>query len=157
MKKNKTTITLFHCINAFTESDAAPFADHPDYEMKFVAMACSGMVKDVFLLRAFEAGSEAVVVLVCPDDQCRHVEGSLRARKRVERTKQILEEIGMDPLEVGEKVLSAIRQNKLYIITHPEFEKEIRRRSEALLAAVPDEDADPRRVAMEDSRPKLKY
>jgi len=75
----------------------------------------------------------------------------------LDQLKDVHNEIGMDPLEVGEKVLSAIRQNKLYIITHPEFAEEIRRRSEALLAAVPDETADPRRVAMEDARPKLKY
>ncbi|MBN1830649.1 MAG: SDR family NAD(P)-dependent oxidoreductase [Deltaproteobacteria bacterium] len=75
----------------------------------------------------------------------------------LERLKAIHDEIGMDPMEVGEKVLSAIQQNKLYIFTHPEFAEEIRRRSEALLAAVPKEAADPRRVAMEDSRPKLKY
>ncbi len=30
-------------------------------------------------------------------------------------------------------------------------------RSEALLAAVPEEDADPRRIAIEEARPKLKY
>ena len=75
----------------------------------------------------------------------------------LERLKKAHDEVGMDPLEVGEKVLSAIRLNKLYIFTHPEFAEEIRRRSEALLAAVPDEAADPRRVALEDSRPKLKY
>jgi NADP-dependent 3-hydroxy acid dehydrogenase YdfG len=75
----------------------------------------------------------------------------------LERLKKVHDEIGMDPLEVGEKVLAAIRQNKLYIFTHPEFADEIRRRSEALLAAVPNEPADPRRVAIEDSRPKLKY
>ena len=75
----------------------------------------------------------------------------------IERLKEVHDEIGMDPMEVGEKVLSAIQQNKLYIFTHPEFAEEIRRRSEALLAAVPNEAADPRRVAMEESRPKLKY
>lgn len=73
------------------------------------------------------------------------------------KLKKAHNEIGMDPLEVGEKVLSAIRGNKLYIFTHPEFAGEIRRRSEALLAAVPDETADPRRMAIEDARPKLKY
>jgi len=75
----------------------------------------------------------------------------------VDKLKKAHDEIGMDPLEVGEKVISAIRMNKLYIFTHPEFAEEIRRKSEALLAAVPDEPADPRRVAIEDSRPKLKY
>ena len=75
----------------------------------------------------------------------------------LEKLKKAHEEIGMDPLEVGEKVLSAIRRNRLYIFTHPEFAGEIRRRSDALLAAVPDEAADPGRVAIENARPKLKY
>jgi NAD(P)-dependent dehydrogenase (short-subunit alcohol dehydrogenase family) len=79
-------------------------------------------------------------------------------RKEIlERLKKVHDEVGMDPLKVGEKVLAAIRQDRLYIFTHPEFADEIRRRSEALLAAVPNEPADPRRVAIEDSRPKLKY
>jgi NAD(P)-dependent dehydrogenase (short-subunit alcohol dehydrogenase family) len=77
--------------------------------------------------------------------------------ERLTRLKKVHDEIGMDPLEVGRKVLAAIRQNRLYIITHPEFTEEIRRRSEALLAASPDEPPDPRRVAIEDARPKLKY
>jgi len=74
-----------------------------------------------------------------------------------EKLKKAHNEIGMDPLKVGEKVLSAIRRNKLYIFTHPEFAGEIRRRSEALLAALPDEPADPRRMAIEESREKMKY
>jgi NADP-dependent 3-hydroxy acid dehydrogenase YdfG len=74
-----------------------------------------------------------------------------------EKLKKAHNEIGMDPIKVGEKVLDAIRLNKLYIFTHPEFAHEIQRRSEALMAAVPDEEADPRRVAVEESRIKMKY
>jgi NADP-dependent 3-hydroxy acid dehydrogenase YdfG len=77
--------------------------------------------------------------------------------KILEKLKKAHQEIGMDPHKVGEKVLSAIQRNKLYIFTHPEFAGEMRRRSEALLAAVPDGAADPRRVAVENSRSKLKY
>jgi coenzyme F420-reducing hydrogenase delta subunit len=54
------------------------------------------MVKDVFLLRAFEAGADAVIVLVCPEGQCRYVEGNLRAYKRVMWVKKLLDEIGID-------------------------------------------------------------
>jgi coenzyme F420-reducing hydrogenase delta subunit len=54
------------------------------------------MIKDVYLLRAFESGSDAVIVLVCPEGQCRHVSGNLRARKRVEKVQKILNEIGID-------------------------------------------------------------
>jgi NAD(P)-dependent dehydrogenase (short-subunit alcohol dehydrogenase family) len=44
---------------------------------------------------------------------------------------------GMDPLEAGERVLRGIRNNDLYILTHPEFEQGIRDRNEALLASIP--------------------
>jgi F420-non-reducing hydrogenase iron-sulfur subunit len=61
-----------------------------------VKLPCSSMVKDVYLLRAFEAGADAVVVLVCPERQCRYLEGSIRAKKRVERLKILLDEINFD-------------------------------------------------------------
>ena len=54
------------------------------------------MVKDVFLLRAFEAGADGVVVLVCPQGQCRYVEGNIRAKKRVAWVQNLLDEIGID-------------------------------------------------------------
>ena len=83
-------------MNTFTEKNAQPFMNRDDFELKLVKMPCSSMVKDVFLLRAFESGSDAVGVLLCPEDRCRFVEGSIRARKRVERTQRILSEIGLD-------------------------------------------------------------
>lgn len=54
------------------------------------------MTKDVQLLRAFEAGADAVLVLVCPEKGCRYAEGSIRAKKRVDYVKTILDDIGMD-------------------------------------------------------------
>ncbi len=54
------------------------------------------MVKDVFLLRAFESGADAVVVLVCPKGQCRYIEGNIRAQKRVAWVKKLLDEIDLD-------------------------------------------------------------
>jgi len=59
-------------------------------------MACSSMVKDIFLMRSFESGSDGVIVLVCPEDACRYGEGSIRAQKRVEWVRKILDEIGLN-------------------------------------------------------------
>ncbi|HKQ77249.1 MAG TPA: SDR family NAD(P)-dependent oxidoreductase [Blastocatellia bacterium] len=53
----------------------------------------------------------------------------------------------MDPMRVGEKVLEGIQRNDLYIFTHPEFRDGIRSRCDALMAAIPDEEPDPARVA----------
>jgi NAD(P)-dependent dehydrogenase (short-subunit alcohol dehydrogenase family) len=44
---------------------------------------------------------------------------------------------GMLALEAGHHVLEGIRQNRLYILSHPEFETAIRERFEAILRAVP--------------------
>ncbi len=95
-KKTKPKITLFHCIN--TIADAAPLikANQDTADISEVKLACSSMVKDVFLLRAFEAGADAVIVLVCAEDACRYTEGSKRARKRVDYVRGLLDEIGLD-------------------------------------------------------------
>ncbi len=73
-----------------------PLTGSDNSEIKTVRLPCSSMVKDVFLLRAFEAGSDGVLVLVCPEDQCRYVEGSIRAKKRIAWVQNILDEIGFD-------------------------------------------------------------
>ena len=57
---------------------------------------------------------------------------------------------GMDPLEVGERVLRGIRNNDLYILTHPEYEQGVRDRFEAILASFPQGESPPaERVAAE--------
>ena len=100
-------VTVFHCINAFTESTPSPLSGGDDFEIKFIRLPCSSMVKDVVLLRAFEAGADAVVVLVCPEGRCRYVEGNIRAKKRVQWVKNLLDEIGLDGRRLALSNISA--------------------------------------------------
>jgi F420-non-reducing hydrogenase iron-sulfur subunit len=86
-------LTLFYCINAV---NGTPDPNVDAAEVRMVKLPCSSMVKDFVLLRAFEAGSDAVIVLTCPEGECRHTEGNIRAQKRVERVKKILDSIGLD-------------------------------------------------------------
>jgi NAD(P)-dependent dehydrogenase (short-subunit alcohol dehydrogenase family) len=44
---------------------------------------------------------------------------------------------GMDPLDAGQRVLRAVRNNDLYVLTTPEFEPEFAARGEAIVASVP--------------------
>jgi len=88
-------ITVFHCIHTFTDSVSLPLSGSPPLTLKSVKMACSSMVKDVYLLRAFESGADAVVVMVCPEGHCRYIEGNIRAAKRVAWVKHLLDEIGL--------------------------------------------------------------
>jgi NAD(P)-dependent dehydrogenase (short-subunit alcohol dehydrogenase family) len=56
---------------------------------------------------------------------------------------------GMDPMEVAEHTLAAVRENRLYVIPYPELRGIIGRRFEAILSALPVTQADPTRVAAE--------
>jgi F420-non-reducing hydrogenase iron-sulfur subunit len=88
-----TKLTLFHCIHAI---DRVPDPATDTAEVRVVKLPCSSMIKDFILLRAFEAGADAVVILACPEGQCRHTDGNIRARKRVERVKMTLDSIGLN-------------------------------------------------------------
>jgi NAD(P)-dependent dehydrogenase (short-subunit alcohol dehydrogenase family) len=52
----------------------------------------------------------------------------------------------MDPLECGERVLTGIRRNDLYIFTHREFREGVDERFRAMLASFPDEPLDEERA-----------
>jgi F420-non-reducing hydrogenase iron-sulfur subunit len=87
----KPVIKVFHCFNALPDN----ISTTEKCEIESVAMPCSSMTREVFLLKAFEAGADAVIVLVCPEGACDYLEGNIRARKRVDRVKKILDEIGI--------------------------------------------------------------
>jgi len=59
---------------------------------------------------------------------------------------------GMDPVEVAEKVVAAIKANRFYIFSHPEFKEELREVFDQVLENFSDEAADPQRLAFEERR-----
>jgi coenzyme F420-reducing hydrogenase delta subunit len=96
MKEPETPkITVMYCINSFEEKTAFHAEPAENVRLNFIKLACSSMVKDVYLLRAFEAGSDAVMVFVCPKGHCRYVEGNIRAAKRIAWVQKLLDEIGV--------------------------------------------------------------
>jgi NAD(P)-dependent dehydrogenase (short-subunit alcohol dehydrogenase family) len=60
-----------------------------------------------------------------------------------------MHEAGMEPREVAESVLEGVLENRLYIFSHPEFSEEVREDCEEMIAAMPDKEADPRRLEIE--------
>jgi len=89
----KPRITVFHCINALGNS---ALLDFDNCDISSVKLPCSSMSRELVLLKAFEAGADAVVVLVCPEGTCRYLQGNLRTAKRVASMKKLLDEIGLD-------------------------------------------------------------
>ena len=58
----------------------------------------------------------------------------------------------MDPDEIGEKVLRAIRRNDFYVFTHPDHRDELREIFDETIAAFPDEPVPADRLAVEEGR-----
>ena len=74
---------------------------------------------------------------------------------RSQKTMDILPEIhraGMEPEEVGDKVLAGIRRNDLYIFSHGEFKEELTEIFDEAINALPDEEAPAARLAFEKTR-----
>jgi NAD(P)-dependent dehydrogenase (short-subunit alcohol dehydrogenase family) len=57
-------------------------------------------------------------------------------------------DVWMDPVETGERVIRAIRNNDLFIITHPEFKDGFKARHDAIMRACPDEPQNKKRLTV---------
>jgi coenzyme F420-reducing hydrogenase delta subunit len=63
--------------------------------IKIVKLPCTGKIDVLYLLKTFQSGADGVYVAGCMEGDCHYLTGNLRARKRVEYTKKILEEVGI--------------------------------------------------------------
>jgi len=83
--------------------------------VKIIKVPCTGKVDIIHLLRAFEKGADGAYVLGCMEGSCQFNNGNIRARKRVERAREILDIIGVG----GERV----RMHNLSSSEAPQFVK----------------------------------
>jgi F420-non-reducing hydrogenase iron-sulfur subunit len=90
-------ITVFTCIYCgYTAADmAGSLGLQYPADIKVVKLPCTGKMDTLYVLKAFEQGADAVMVVACTKGTCHHLEGNLRAEKRVGRAKMILDEIGL--------------------------------------------------------------
>jgi len=68
--------------------------------IRIIRVPCTGKVDIIHILRAFEKGADGAYVVGCLEGECRFNNGNLRARKRVEQAREILNAIGIG----GERV-----------------------------------------------------
>ena len=111
---------IFYCSNHLAAGQFAGLGRGWEGDtIKTISLPCSGKVDVPYLIKAFETGADGVAIVTCPDNECRHFEGNLRAHKRAEAVESLLAEIGMSAgrmavFECGEngagQVLGEIRQ-----------------------------------------------
>ncbi len=63
--------------------------------VKIVKVPCTGRVDNLLILKAFESGVDGVYLAGCLEGECHFLKGNLRAKKRVQYVKGLLEEVGL--------------------------------------------------------------
>ena len=64
-------------------------------DIKVIMMPCTGRVDIIHLLKAFEAGADAVFVAGCLEGECHYLMGNIRAKKRVNKLKKDFTQMGV--------------------------------------------------------------
>jgi len=85
------------------EHSAYPAADlagrlrlHYPENLRIIQVPCAGQVDVFHVLKAFEKGAAAVLVLGCEDGACHHITGNTRAKERVKYCDMLLKEVNAD-------------------------------------------------------------
>lgn len=87
---------VFYCSNNLEQNQlSSSLSGLKGITVKIISLPCSGKVDILYLMKAFETGADGVVIVTCKQNECRHLEGNLRAQKRAEAVESLLEEIGM--------------------------------------------------------------
>ncbi|HSW01085.1 MAG TPA: hydrogenase iron-sulfur subunit [Sedimentisphaerales bacterium] len=64
--------------------------------VRILRTPCTGRIETEYFLKAFENGTDGVLVAGCLEGGCHFTSGNLYARKRVESMRQMLEEMGLE-------------------------------------------------------------
>lgn len=91
-----TAFTCNYCAYMAADTAGALREQYPA-NVKLIRLPCTGKTDIQYLLEAFEQGADAVYVVACSLGNCHHVRGNERGQARVERTRRILDSLGLEP------------------------------------------------------------
>jgi len=104
-------IVVVYCRNAV--SSAAEMPEGPltakGFHAFFAALPCSSKIEPSSLLKILADGADGVLVVACPEGRCRNLVGNIRAEKRINYVRSLLDTAGMGAerltLERGEMLM----------------------------------------------------
>jgi coenzyme F420-reducing hydrogenase delta subunit len=102
-----TQVTVFYCQNqtARVAETLRALKAQGELQIRKVAIPCSGKFEVLYLLKALEKGADGVALFGCPEEACRYLVGSSRAKGRMRYAAKLLEAIGLEPERVCRFVL----------------------------------------------------
>jgi coenzyme F420-reducing hydrogenase delta subunit len=64
---------------------------------KIIRVMCTGRIDEKHILQAFLLGSDGVLIGGCHPGTCHYISGNLKAKKRIQRVKRWLKQVGLNP------------------------------------------------------------
>lgn len=103
-------IVVVYCRNAV--SSAAELLEGPyaakGFSAYFAALPCSSKIEPSYPLKILAEGADSVLVVACPEGRCRNLVGNVRAEKRINYVRALLDKAKMGAerltLERGENL-----------------------------------------------------
>ena len=91
-----TVLTCAYCGNVPVELAGTQAIPYPA-AVRVLPVPCTGSVGTIDLLRALERGADGVLLVACPEGNCHHLNGNLRAARRVAQARELLRQAGLAP------------------------------------------------------------
>jgi len=85
--------------------------------VRSIRVMCSGRVEPEFILKAFEAGADGVLVLGCHPGDCHYAEGNYKAIRRIALLKNMLPQLGIEDERLRLEWVSASEGGRFVDIT----------------------------------------
>jgi F420-non-reducing hydrogenase iron-sulfur subunit len=95
-----TAFTCIYCGSMAADTAGALRLNYPA-NVKLFRFPCTGKVDVEYILKAFEEGADGVYVVACSIGNCHHVHGNVRATRRLEYARQLLETVGLEGERLG--------------------------------------------------------
>lgn len=95
--------------------------------IRIIRVMCSGRVEPVFILNAFENGADGVLVAGCHPGDCHYRSGNNYAEKRIEKTKKLLDLVGIGSDRLRLEWISAAEGEKFASVIK-DFTEKLRRK-----------------------------
>ena len=93
-----TGVSVFVCRQCIPQSGHLPRQWTQDgVHVQAKELPCSGKTDAQYLFHAIEVGARGILVVTCPQGECRLAQGNYRAEIRIRTVRRLLDEIGMEP------------------------------------------------------------
>jgi coenzyme F420-reducing hydrogenase delta subunit len=97
MENSVSEIYIFACQHRVPDAWRPPYSpeDVQGNKVRLIRLPCSAKLSTAHMLRPFETGIDGVLVMTCPENGCRSLEGSTRAKSRAREANNVLDEVGL--------------------------------------------------------------